>query len=104
MEIEPTILNESDLQKDFKGVWIPKKIWLDTRLTAENKIILMGIINLSNEGVCTENNISLSKFCGISETKISESIVKLVDLGYLFFKCFNGGQRELFMTDKCYMY
>ena len=30
-------------KRDFKGIWIPKEIWLDTRLNATEKIILVEI-------------------------------------------------------------
>lgn len=34
--------------RDFKGVWIPKEVWLDTRLNALDKVILTEIDSLDN--------------------------------------------------------
>jgi hypothetical protein len=34
------------MERDFKGVWIPKEIWLDERLNALEKIILTEIDSL----------------------------------------------------------
>lgn len=90
------------MERDFKGVWIPKEIWLNDELTVLDKIILTGIIHSSDDdGVCIESNLCLAKFCKCSATKISKTISKLIDLGYLRMGCFNGRQRTLLITSKC---
>lgn len=35
------------MKRDFKGIWIPREIWLDRRLTAKDKI-LWALINDRN--------------------------------------------------------
>lgn len=83
-------------ERDFKGVWIPKEVWLDTRLNALEKIILTEIDSLdSSERGCWASNKYIAEFCQCSETKVSTAISKLVKLGYLFVKSFDGRQREL---------
>lgn len=83
-------------ERDFKGVWIPKSIWLDTRLNALEKVILIEIDSLDNsEKGCFKSNKSLAEFCQCSETKISMAISKLTELGYIYTQSFNGRQREL---------
>ena len=82
--------------RDFKGIWIPKQIWLDKRLSALDKIILAEIDSLDcGERGCYASNHALSEFCQCSETKISKSISKLVNLGYLSVQSFDGRQRKI---------
>ena len=81
--------------RDFKGVWIPKEIWLDTRLTALDKIILTEIDSLDNENGCTAGNEYLAEFCQCSETKVSTAVKKLIELGYIYQKSFDGRIRIL---------
>ena len=83
-------------KREFRGVWIPKSVWLDTRLNALEKIILIEIDSLdSDEKGCYASNKYLSEFCQCSETKISLAISKLCELGYIYTNSFNGRQREL---------
>lgn len=88
--------NEQSYERDFKGIWIPKQIWLDKRLSALDKIILAEIDSLDcGERGCYASNRALSEFCQCSETKISKSISKLVNLGYLSVQSFDGRQRKI---------
>lgn len=81
---------------DFKGVWIPKKVWLDTRLNALEKIILTEIDSLDNgEKGCYASNEHLAEFCQCSKTKVSTAIKKLIDCGYIYVQNFDGRKREL---------
>ena len=83
-------------ERDFKGIWIPKEIWLDKRLTALEKTILAEIdsLDVENEG-CYATNEYLAEFCGCSECKISLAIKKLIELDYLELASFNGRERIL---------
>lgn len=86
-------MNES---RDFKGVWIPKKVWLDTRLNALDKVILMEIDSLDQgEKGCYASNEHLAEFCQCSKTKVSTAISKLIECGYLYMQNFDGRKREL---------
>lgn len=83
-------------KRDFKGVWIPKEIWLDARLNALDKVILTEIDSLdSSERGCFASNKHIADFCQCSETKVSTSISKLIEYGYLYVQKFDGRQREL---------
>ena len=85
-----------EIKRDFKGIWIPKEIWIDERLNALDKIILAEIDSLDVEGEgCFASNQYLSEFCQCSETKISNSISTLIKLGYVFVKSFDGRKRVL---------
>lgn len=84
------------ISRDFKGVWIPKEVWLDTSLNALDKIILVEIDSLDNEEKgCYASNKYLADFCQCSESKVSRSISKLTKLGYVSVKSFNGRCRVL---------
>ena len=86
----------SEQERDFKGVWIPKEVWLDTRLSALDKIIFVEIDSLdSEERGCFASNKYIAEFCQCSETKVSKSISLLIKLGYLYLQHFDGRQREL---------
>lgn len=87
---------EQNLNRDFKGVWIPKEIWLDKRLTMLEKGILAEIDSLdTSEDGCYASNSYFAEFCQCSETKVSTAISKLIDLDYVYLKSFNGRIRNL---------
>lgn len=82
--------------RDFKGVWIPKEVWLDTRLNALDKVILMEIDSLDQgEKGCYASNEHLATFCQCSKTKVSTAISKLIECGYVYTQNFDGRKREL---------
>ena len=82
--------------RDFKCVWIPKKVWLDTRLNALDKVILMEIDSLDQgEKGCYASNEHLAEFCQCSKTKVSTAISKLIECGYVYIQNFDGRKREL---------
>ena len=84
------------MQRDFKGIWIPKEIWFDTRLNALEKIILAEIdsLDMSEKG-CYAGNKHLADFCQCSETKISIAVSKLIELEYIYVEKFDGRTRIL---------
>ena len=82
--------------RDFKGIWFPREVWLDTRLSALDKIILLEIDSLDNEETgCFASNEYLADFCQCSVTKVSLGIKKLIDIGYIYVESFNGRTRIL---------
>ena len=86
----------ADEIRDFKGVWITKEVWLDTRLSALDKVILTEIDSLDQgERGCYASNKYIAEFCQCSETKVSKSISLLTKLGYVYVQNFDGRQREL---------
>ncbi len=84
------------MNRDFKGVWIPKEVYLDTRLTALEKIILVEIDSLDNgEDGCFASNEYLAEFCQCTKVKVSTAISKLIEFGYLDKAGFDGRRRIL---------
>lgn len=88
---------EFDYPRDFKGIFIPKEIWLDDDLSAIDKIILAEIYSLDVEDSdgCYASNEYLSKFCKCSVTKVSTSISNLINLGYVKIAKSDGRKRFL---------
>jgi len=71
------------MDRDFKGVWIPKEIWLDETLTIMEKMLLVEIDSLCGEKGCWATNQHLAKFLGISKDRVSKLISGLVKRNYL---------------------
>ncbi len=91
-------MSKGKKETTFKGVWIPAEIWLDTRLSALEKIILVEIDSLDNgDKGCFANNKHIADFCQCSETTVSRAISKLIDMKYLS-KEESGRQRFLKLT------
>lgn len=87
-------------ERDFKGVWIPKAVWLDKRLSALDKLILSGIASFCavDEYDCFASNKAIADFCGCSESKVTKSISLLATIGYLQIKSFDGRERKMSIT------
>lgn len=83
------------MDRDFKGVWIPKEIWLCKELSALDRVIYAEIDSLDNENHCTASNEYFAEFCGVSEPTITRSIQKLIDKGYIEKVSFDGRHRIL---------
>ena len=81
--------------RDFKGVWIPKEIWLNENLTMIEKVILIEIDSLDNEEGCIAANDYLAKFCQCSNWAVSTAIKKLQQLGYIKIVNFDGRHRVI---------
>ena len=82
-------------KRDFKGIWFPAEVWLDERLTALEKMILMEIDSLDGDDGCYASNEYLGGFCQCSQSKVSAAISKLKALGYIRVKSFDGRRRIL---------
>lgn len=82
--------------RKFRGIWIPGEIWFEKSLNPIEKIILVEIDSLDqSENGCWATNKHIAELCQCSETTVSKSISKLVKLGYLEVKAFNGRSRFL---------
>lgn len=84
------------MERDFKGVWIPKELYLDENLSWAEKILLVEIDSLDkdNNG-CFASNEYLSKFLMLKEGTVANMIIKLIDNGYLIKKGFDGRKRYI---------
>src|SRR5690348_2584120 len=71
------------MARDFKGIWIPKEIWLAPDLTVMEKLFLVEINSLDNAEGCWANNRYFSEFFEISQSRVSEIINSLVSKGLI---------------------
>lgn len=71
------------MDRDFKGVWIPKKIWLNKDLTLQEKVFLVEIDSLDNNEGCYASNQYFADFFGLSTTRVSLIIKSLIEKGYI---------------------
>lgn len=84
------------MDRDFKGVWIPREVWLDDRLSALDKMILTEIDSLDcGDKRCFASNKYIAEFCQCSERKVQDSIAKLKKLDYIKVIAFDGRTRTL---------
>lgn len=85
-----------EVKRDFKGVWIPREVWLDKRLSALDKVILTEIDSLDQgDNGCYASNQHLAEFCQCSERKVSDAVTKLIKCGYVSIVSFDGRKRTL---------
>lgn len=82
------------MERDFKGIWIPKEIWLDNRLNVTEKALFAEINSLDTENHCTASNDYFSKFFDVSESTITRGIAHLKELGLIESE-FDGRVRKL---------
>lgn len=71
------------MNRDFKGVWIPKGIWLTNNLGWTEKILLTEIDSLSELGECFATNEYFADFLALSKDRISKIISELSKKGYV---------------------
>ena len=72
------------MQRDFKGIWIPKEIWHLKDLNITEKIVLSVVNTLSEQDDgCFANNEYFAKFLNLSKGRVSKIINLLVKKGYL---------------------
>lgn len=73
----------SNLERDFKGVWIPKEVWLNEELGWTEKMLLVEIESLDKEQGCYAKNDHFAAFFGLSKDRISKLITSLNRKGYI---------------------
>ena len=82
--------------RDFKGVWIPKEVWLNDKLSLVEKCLLVEIDSLDKgEKGCFASNEYLANFFNLSESRMANIISDLKKRGYLRQIYFDGRQRGL---------
>lgn len=69
--------------RDFKGVYIPKEIWLTPELAAYEKLIFMEIYSLDREFGCIAGNDHFSNWLGLSTRQVQDYIKRLKDKGLI---------------------
>lgn len=71
-------------ERQFKGVWIPKDIWVNKALSLQEKCFLTEINSLDDEERgCFALNEHFAGFFNLSKNRCSEVIKSLQDKGYI---------------------
>lgn len=75
--------NDMKMERDFKGVWIPKEIWCDNDLTIEEKGLLVELSRLCTENGCFATDEYLSSFLNFKKEDVTKYISSLQSKGYI---------------------
>ena len=72
------------MNREFRGVWIPKEIWLNKDLTPLEKVYLIEIDSLDNdEKGCYASNKHFEKIFGQTKSNVSRIIKNLEQKGWI---------------------
>lgn len=83
-----------EISRDFKGIWIPKSLWLDDSLSPSEKCLLSEIDSLSKNGDgCYASNEYLAKFMHMTEGSLKNMLSHLRKGGYIVDCGFDGRRR-----------
>lgn len=71
--------------RDFKGVWIPKRLYLTREFAPNEKFLLIEIWSLtkSKNKQCYASNKHFADFIGLKENTVQKMILKFENAGYL---------------------
>ena len=89
---------EENPKREFKGIWIPREVWLNRELSYFEKILLAEIDSLDGDNHCYASNAYFCEFFNCKERVIREAISRLKKLGYVKQVSFDG--RTRFLTTK----
>lgn len=83
------------LSRDFKGIWIPKEIWLHPELKSQEKALWAEINSLYSEehNGCYASEEYLMEFIGVKVSRLREILAKLKELCLLIDVHFDGRKK-----------
>ena len=79
--------------RNFKGVWIPKNVWLDKDLTLIEKCFLVEVDSLDNENGCFASNAHFSEFFAISKGRCTQILKSLEKKEYIKITLIRNGKQ-----------
>jgi hypothetical protein len=85
---------------DFKGVWIPREIWLSDKLSLMEKVLFVEINSLDNERGRFASNRYFADFFDISDRQIRNIISSLRDKGFITVTVRNKNERVIRVVGK----
>lgn len=85
------------VNRDFKGIWIPREIWLCEGLSAMEKCLWAEIDSLYSKEKkgCYASNEYLANFMGVKERTVRDALCKLRQLKLIEDVSFNGRERVI---------
>lgn len=69
--------------REFKGIWIPKEIWLNKDLSLQERVLLAEIDSFETKNGCFASNSYLGKIMRLSPSRVSGIISRLIELGFV---------------------
>jgi hypothetical protein len=81
--------------RDFKGIWIPKDIWLSDQLSLMEKVLFVEIHSLDNERGCFAGNRYFAEFFGLHPRRIAGHIASLKQKGFISVTIHNLNERVI---------
>ena len=88
------------IQRDFKGIWIPREVWLSDELSLMEKVLFVEIHSLDNERGCFASNRYFAEFFGVSPRQIATYIGTLKEKGFVTVTIENQNERTVRVTGK----
>jgi hypothetical protein len=88
------------IQRDFKGIWIPREVWLSDELSLMEKVLFVEIHSLDNERGCFASNRYFAEFFGVSPRQIATYIGTLKEKGFVTVTIENQNERTVHVTGK----
>src|SRR5438132_8771149 len=93
-------MEEIKIKRDFKGIWIPKEIWLAHGLSLMEKVLFVEIHSLDNERGCFASNRYFAQFFNASARQIARHIAALKEKGFITVTVENLNERTIRVTGK----
>ena len=90
------IIKEEGLGRNFRGIWIPAAVWLNEKLSIEEKTLWAEIDSLEGEDGCFASNSYFARFLGKSERQIRYYLKHLKDEKLIEVKNPGGKDRKIF--------
>jgi hypothetical protein len=84
--------------RDFKGIWIPKELYLNDELSWTEKILVVEINSLDKGKGCWAGNEYFAEFLGLKEGRIANIFTKLRKMKILEDVSFDGRKRFVRVT------
>lgn len=75
---------EEKITRNFKGVWVPRELWLDKNLTSLEKTFMIEIDSLEDEKMgCFASNKHFMEMFDLTNGNVSRTITNLKNKGYI---------------------
>ena len=82
-------------ERDFKGVWIPRDIWLSEQLSMMEKVLFVEIHSLDNARGCFASNAYFAEFFQVSTRQIIRYLSSLRAHGFITVTVRNKNERVI---------
>jgi len=81
------------MKRDFKGIWIPKQIWLNKNLTVMEKLFLVEIDSLDNADGCFASNAHFADVFDVTKGRCTQIIRSLEAKKYVNIQLIREGKQ-----------